>query len=187
MRFLRFPLVFLMAVLAFVALDIAVIRSLLREAPGSNQTLYLVPIDGATWLSFAALALGVLPMASLLVLNAMFQVPKIRRSGTVSAFWLGFEIFGWFSVFLFMVVSSFSPAAIQNYLTAVGRLVGSQLLGLMGDEPASWLINSVELAMTTLLLVLPELLLATAAGWLLGRAGARTVTVRFAGESSPLP
>ena len=85
MRFLRFPLVFLMAVLALVALDIAVIRSLLREAPGSNQTLYLVPIDGATWLSFAALALGVLPMASLLVLNAMFQVPKIRRSGTVSA------------------------------------------------------------------------------------------------------
>jgi hypothetical protein len=36
----------LAAILAVLALDLAVIRSLTRCQPGSNQWLYLVPIDG---------------------------------------------------------------------------------------------------------------------------------------------
>jgi len=176
-----------MAVVATLALDMAVMRSLFRCAPGSNQTLYLVPIDGITWLPFGTLALGVLPMASLLVLTAIFQLPKIRRAGRVSGYWLGFEIFGWFSVFLFMIIASFSPAAIQSYLIMIARLVLSPMLRLLGNEPAQRLTDGIEIVMATLVLVLPELLLATAAGWLLGRAGTGNVTVRVAGETSPPP
>ena len=68
MRRLRFSVVFLMMVSAVAALDMAVMRSLFRHATGTNQTLYLVPIDGTHSIPFATLALGVLPMASLLVL-----------------------------------------------------------------------------------------------------------------------
>ena len=69
----RFPLILLMAASAVLALDMAVIRSLNRPIPGSNGLLYLVPIDGTSWMPFSALAYGVLPMASLLVLVAASQ------------------------------------------------------------------------------------------------------------------
>lgn len=165
----RFPVAFLMVVSAILAVDLAVMRSLLRHHPGSNQMVFLVPIDGTTWIPFAALALGVLPMASLLVLTAAFQVPKVRRTRTVSGFWLGFEVAGWFSVFLYMISSSLSPGATQTYLFTAAAPVGPLFLQLMGNEPSTWLLDGVELAAATIVLVLPELLLALAAGWLLGR------------------
>ncbi len=45
MKRLRLSLVVLMGIVAIIALDIAVIQSLLRNDPGSNQTLYLVKIN----------------------------------------------------------------------------------------------------------------------------------------------
>ncbi len=187
MRRLRFSVAFLMVVSAIIALDMAVMRSLMRDAPGSNQTLYLVPIDGTTSIPFATLALGVLPMASLILLVAIFQMPKVWRTGTVAGFWLGFATFGSFSLFLFVIISSLSPAAIQNYLMMIEGPIVAPIYGSIGNEPAEWLVDGVDLAMGAILLVLPELLLATAGGWLLGRAGKGIVTVRIAREASPPP
>ncbi len=187
MRRLRFSVVFLMMISAVIALDMAVMRSLFRHATGSNQMVYLVPIDGTNSIPFATLALGVLPMASLLVLAAIFQVPKIRRTGTVSGFWLGFETFGWLAVFLFMVGASLSPAAVQKYLIMVAGPVLSPLFGFMGNESVQSLADGIELATATTLLVLPELLIAAAGGWLLGRAGTRIVSVQVTGEAAPSP
>jgi hypothetical protein len=187
MRRLRFSVVFLMMVSAVTALDIAVMRSLFRHATGSNQTLYLVPIDGTNSIPFATLALGVLPMASLLVLAVIFQVPKIRRTGTVSGFWLGFETFGWLAVFLFMAGASLSPGAVQTYLIMVAGPVLSPLFGFMGNESVQLLADGIELATATFLLVLPELLIAAAGGCLFGRAGTRIVSVQVTGEASSAP
>ncbi len=141
MRRLRFSVAFLMVVSAIIALDMAVMRSLMRDAPGSNQTLYLVPIDGTHWMDFAALSLGVLPMASLLLLVAIFQMPKVWRTGTVAGFWLGFATFGSFSLFLFVIISSLSPAAIQNYLMMIEGPIVAPIYGSIGNEPAEWLVE----------------------------------------------
>ncbi len=61
------------------------------------------------------------------------------------------------------------------------------MFGMMGNDPAQWLTDGIEIATATLFLVLPELLLATAGGWLLGRAGTGIVTVRIAREASLPP
>jgi hypothetical protein len=183
MKHLRFSVAFLMAVAAVIALDVAVMRSLFRDAPGSNQIQYLVPIDGTTWIPFGTLAIGVLPVAGLLLLVAIFQLPKIWRTGKVSSFWLGFAISGSLAMFVFMIVSSLSPGATQRYLVVVGGRLITPMASMMGNEPPQWLEYGIELALATTLLVLPELLVATLGGWLLARAGNRTIIVQ-SGEGS---
>jgi hypothetical protein len=186
MRHVRFSVGFLMVVAAVIALDIAVMRSLFRDAPGSNQTLYLVPIDGTTSMPFGTFALGVLPMASLLLLVAFFHLPTFWRTGYVSSFWLGFATSGALSVLLFMIISALSPAATHKYLVVVSARLITPMIGMMGDEPAQWLADGVELAMGTALLMLPEMLLAIAGAWLFARARQRTLNARAGGETSSL-
>jgi hypothetical protein len=186
MGHVRFSVGFLMVVTAVISLDVAVMRSLYGAAPGSNQTLYLVPIDGTTSIPFGTFALGVLPMASLLLLVALFHVPTIWRKGYVSSFWLGFATSGALSVLLFMIISSLSPAATQKYLVVVSARLITPMIGMMGDEPAQWLVDGVELVMGTALMVLPEMLIAIAGGWLFARAGQRTVIGRAGCENLSL-
>ena len=180
MTHLRFSVALLMAVAAVIALDVAVMRSLFRDAPGSNQIQYLVPIDGTTWIPFGTLAIGVLPVAGLLLLVAIFQLPKIWRTGKVSSFWLGFAISGSLAMFVFMIVSSCCrqapPSGIWSWLVVCRPI--TPMAGMMGNEPPQWLEYGIELALATTLLVLPELLVATLGGWLLARAGNRTIIVQ---------
>jgi hypothetical protein len=100
-------------------------------------------------------------------------------------FWLGFEMAGWFAVFVFMISSSLSPAATQGYLNAVGVLVGPALARLVDDKSSPSLMDGIEFAIVAFLLVVPELLFAGAGGWLLDRTAAGTIAVRAARE--PLP
>ena len=57
----------------------------------------------------------------------------------------------------------------------------------MGNESVQSLADGIELATATSLLVLPELLIAAAGGWLLGRAETRIVSVQVTGEAAPSP
>jgi hypothetical protein len=171
-----FSILNLSIVLAVLALDMAVLRSLLRAQPGSTNThLYLVPIDGTHALLFATFALGVLPMASLLVPATIFQAMSTRRSGTASARSVGFTTFGWLSVFLFMSVASLSPPGIQNYLLAFSEVYSPAINAVIGDNPASWLVETIEAVFVVAVFLLPELLLAFFGTWLIGRSGDRAV------------
>ena len=186
MKRLRISVVFLMMVSAVITLDMAVMRSLFRRATGSSQTLYLVPIDGTHSIPFATLARRPAhgePACA----RRYSEVPKIRRTGTVSGFWLGFETFGWLAVFLFMAGASLSPAAVQKYLIMVAGPVLSPLFGSMGNELLQSLADGIEFATATTLLVLPELLIAAAGGWLFGRAGTGIASVQMSGEASSSP
>jgi hypothetical protein len=170
---LRCSIVQMAALLAVLALDMAVIRSLARTIPGSNQLLYLIPIDGTHWLPFLTLALGVLPMASVLVLATTSHVLAFRRGGTVSAYWIGFMAFGWLSVSLFVAVAALSPPAVQGYLIWVGERIGPAIVAVLGDDQPEWLFTAIESILCVVEFALPELSIALAGGWWIGRSGGR--------------
>jgi hypothetical protein len=162
--------------LAILALDMAVLRSLLRAQPGSTNThLYLVPIDATHSLLFATFALGVLPMASLLVPATIAQAMSTRRSGVASACSVGFTTFGWLSVFLFMSVASLSPPGIQSYLLAISGVFSPAIHAVIGDNPASWLVEAIEYVFVVAVFFLPELAFALFGRWLIGRSGDHAV------------
>lgn len=52
---------------------------------------------------FSAITLAILPTTSLLLI----ALTRLRRGGVISSFWVGFEIFGWLSVMVFVVVACF--------------------------------------------------------------------------------
>ncbi len=172
MRRLRFSMIHLMAVLAVLALDMAVIRSLNRYIPGSNGLLYLVPIDGIKWIPFATFALGVLPMASLLVLVTISQLMAIRGTGDVSPSCFGFLAFGCLSIFLFMCGASLSPPALQDCLLRITGVINPAILAVNGNKP-TWLLERIYEALDILIFTLPELAIAMGGGWLTGRWGSR--------------
>ena len=172
MRNLRFSILNLSIVLAVFALDLAVIRSLTRSQPGSTNThLYLVPIDATHSMMFASFALGVLPMTSLLVPATIRQGIRIRRTGTASAPWIGFTTFGWLAVFAFMSLAALSPPAIQSYLLGISEALSPVEQAIIGANPASWLLDAIEWLLCIVAFLLPELAVALAGGWLIGRSG----------------
>jgi hypothetical protein len=174
MRRWRCSIGFLAAVLAVLALDLAVIKSLARGTDSNPiQWLYLVPIGVGRAVTFLGLALGVLPMASVLVLATTSQVLTIRRGGTISAFGFGFLAFGWLSVFLYMAIAALSPPAIDHYIQWCGGLVGPAVIRIIGDNPPEWLLGTLEISLVVIDLLLPEFLVALAGGWLVGRSGGR--------------
>jgi hypothetical protein len=178
---LRCSLGLLAAIVAVLALDLAVIRSLTRtSAPGSNQWLYMVPVDGTHWLSFVGIALGVLPMATVLVPLTISHAWTIRRGSPVSTFWFGFVAFGWLSVFLFMVIADLSPPAIHGYLGWSGSLISPAITVFLGDSPPELLLQSMELILVFVDFGLPEVVIALLGGWLVARSGSRIQVVRSA-------
>jgi hypothetical protein len=192
MKRLQCSIGLLAAILAVLALDLAVIRSLTRCQPGSSNTwLYLVPIDGTRWVTFLTFSVGVLPMASVLVLATISHALTIRRGGTVSTRWIGFVAFGWLSVFLFMVVAALSPPAIDEYLFRSGNLIAPAVIAALGESPPDWLVDVLEVIHCVVVLTLPEVLIAMAGAWLIGRSGGRVgvegrapgATVRYPGRS----
>ncbi len=174
MRSIRFSIGALAMLVVVLALDLAVIRSLVRpSSPGSNQMLYLVPITSTSTLAFLAFALGVLPMASVLVPATLSQAWTIRRRGTVSPFGFGFVAFGWVAVFLFMAIAAVSPPAINEYFSWSASRLGPAVAAVIGNDGPSWLETTFEVTVILVDLTLPELLIALAGGWLVGRSGGR--------------
>lgn len=184
----RFSTLNLSIVLALLALDMAVLRSLLRTQPGSTNThLYLVPIDGTHSLLFATFALGVLPMASLLVPATIFQAMSTRRSGAASARSVGFTAFGWLSVFFFMSVASLSPSGVQSYLLAVSKVFSPAISAVIGDNPASWLVEVTEYLIVVAVFLLPELVFAFFGRWLIDRPPGRDPERSMCETGGPAP
>ncbi len=173
---------------AVLALDLAVVRSLTRTYPGSNQWLYLLPTGVGRSVTFLGFALGVLPLESVLVLATMSQVLTIRRRGTISALGFGFVAFGWLSVFFYMAIAALSPPAIERYYEWTGSLIGPAVLSIIGNNPPDWLLGTLEILLIVINLGLPEFLIALAGGWLIGRSGDRIgIERRSAGATVPDP
>jgi hypothetical protein len=179
MRRLQCSLGLLAAILAVLALDLAVIRSLTRtNAPGSNQWLYMVPVDGTHYLSFVGFALGVLPMTTVLVPVTLSHAWTIRRGGAVSTFWFGFVAFGWLSVFLFMAISALSPPAMYGYCEWTGKLISPVAMVIIGNSPPERLVMALDVSLVAVDYVLPELAMALLGGWLIRRSGIRVQVER---------
>jgi len=174
MRRLRCSLGLLAVITAVLALDMAVVRSLARtNPPGSNQLLYMVPVDGTHSLAFVGLTLGVLPMTTVLVPATVSHAWTIRRGGTVSTYWFGFVAFGWLSVFLFMAISALSPPAMYGYVEWTASLISPAITVVIGDSPPNWLAEAMELILVAVDYMLPELAMALVGGWLVARSGGR--------------
>jgi len=177
MRRTQVPLAYLSITLAVLALDMAILRNLTRSVAGSNQTPYLVPIDPTHSMSFCCFALGVLPMASLLIPITIAQAWRIRLMGSSPAPWLGFVMFGWLSMFAFMALGALSPPAVQTYLLGIGGTVGPAILAILGDGQPNWVYNAVESVLGVVAFGLPQILTALLGARLVGRPSRRVSIV----------
>ena len=177
MQRLRIPIVGLVAIVAVIALDLAVLRALFRgpDSMSSNYG-YLVPIDSTHALPFATLALGVLPMSSILVIAAILQLIRISRTNTISRFWIGFEVFGWLAILLFMSLSALSPAAVQRFLLITASPFQPVFDAIIARQPPEWVFDGIELTHAVVFFLLPELLLALVGGWRVGKLPFSTVS-----------
>jgi hypothetical protein len=159
----------LLVVAAVLAVDCAVIRSLLRVTPGSNQIAYLVPVDATHSITALCLALGVLPMGTLLVPATVAELLAFRRGREARS---SFVAFGWLVVAAYVTIAALSPPAIGRYINAVGELLqpalAPPLIALFGPkldrlgrwgEGAEFFIEAIEAIPALVGLFGPELLL----------------------------
>jgi hypothetical protein len=121
-------------------------------------------------------ATGAMPVASLLILVGCLSVPRVLRSGELSSFVIGFEAFGWTSVFAFITCYSIATKTIMGGAEAIAAMGRPVVIAYLEDTP-DWLGLFVELGFATILFSLPQLLFALLGGSLARRAG---VTARFA-------
>lgn len=160
MNRLRFSLGYLAAVAAVLAIDMGIVRSLTRVVPGSNQLQYLIPIDATHAMSFLTPALGVLPLASVLVLMTVSQLLTLRRGGVVSASRAGFVGCGWLVLCLYMTIAALAPSAVNAYVVSVGERIAPVLMPLLGPAPSDGSVAAVEGMLCVAGLGLPQLLIA---------------------------
>jgi hypothetical protein len=172
MRRIQLSMKQLSVVAAVLAVDFAVIRSLLRVTPGSNQIAYFVMIDPTHSITVLALALGILPMGTLLVPVTVAELLAIRRGNAATSRHSGFVACGWLVVAAYVTLAALSPPAIGRYIGAVGQLLGPiltpPLIALFGpnlDRLEAWpvggtiLIEALEATPALVGLFVPELIL----------------------------
>ncbi len=87
----RFSIFLLMAIVFFVATDIAIGRSL-WDSPDP----------------YVEIAVTTLPMINLLLLS----LPKLRRSDSSRLYWMGFQIVGWLGVILVTLLCWFAVRSV---------------------------------------------------------------------------
>ena len=153
----RFPIAGLMAAVAAVAINLAVIRSFDETKTDSLPHLFF--------------ACGVMPMASVLFLVALFSAPNLMRGGRFSPFVLGFEAFGSVAVFAFVTVYSIAPSAPLVFAEWIGTWTRPVLEPLFRGSPG-WVQLSLELACGAVLFSLPQVFIALLGGSLARKAGA---------------
>jgi hypothetical protein len=162
----------LIIIAAVLAVDCALIRSLLRVTPGSNQIAYLVVIDPTHAITVLGLALGVLPMGTLLVPATIAELFAIRRGNATTSGRSGFVACGWLVVAAYVTLAALSPPAIGRYIGEVGQLLGPilnpPLIALFGpnlEQLEAWpvggaiLIEAFEATPALVGLFVPELIL----------------------------
>ena len=114
----------LIIIAAVLAVDCAVIRSLLRVTPGSNQIAYFVMVDPTHSITVLRLALGVLPMGTLLVPASVAELLAIRRGNAATSPPSGLVACGWLVVAVLRHLAALSPPAVGRYIGAVGQFLG---------------------------------------------------------------
>ena len=161
MKSASFPIAGLMAVVAAIAVNLAVIRSF-------DQT----KTDSLPHLFFAC---GVMPMASILFLVALFSIPSLLNRGRPSSFALGFEAFGWVAVFAFVTIYSIAPSALMAFTEWTGQWTRPVLVPLFEGSPG-WVQLSADLGCGAVLFSVPEAVIALFGGWLIRKL---RITIRF--------
>jgi hypothetical protein len=150
-----------MAVVAAIAVNLAVMRSLDWNAPNTLPHLFF--------------ACGVMPMGSLLAIIAMTFLPRAPNGQRLSSFVFGFETLGWISILAFVALYSLTPSAILAVTEKVGAYT-RPILGPLFEGSPGWAAAAGELGFGTVLFSLPELVIALLGGWLARKVG---VTARI--------
>jgi cobalamin synthase len=153
----RFPIAGLMAAVAAVAVNLAVMRSFDDSEADPLPHLFF--------------ACGVIPMASVLIVLALFSAPNVARGGRLSPYVFGFEGLGWVAVGAFIAFYSIA----RSTLLATTESTGARISALFEGLP-SWVQSSLALGIATVWCSLPQLTVAMFGGWLARRLG---ITVRF--------
>jgi hypothetical protein len=104
-------------------------------------------------------SLGILPMASLLVIGLLLMIRELWRRGECRPFLAGFEAFGAAAVTLYLAWYALAPESLGNCVEVV--------LSFLDAEAPEW----AYLSGLTVTLSGPELLIASAGGWLTSRLG----------------
>ena len=163
MKQARFPIAGLMAAVAAVAINLAVWRSIdLSDSNGGGLPTFFF-------------ACGAMPMASLLMLVALFALPKLVRGDRASSFVVGFEALGWALVFAFITCYSVAPWVLLAYAALIGTYTRPVFERYFVDTP-SWIGMCLELGACVVIFAVPQLLIALIGGWLNRKLG---LTVRF--------
>lgn len=161
MKPLRFPISGLMAAVAAVALNFAVIRWFDENSP-----------NGLPYLFFAC---GVMPMASFLILAAVFSAPRLLRGDRLPSFVLGFEGVGWVMVFAFITWCSLAPTRLMGAVELIAVHIRPDFSGYLVDSPR-WVAIGLELGFGIVIFSLPQLIVALIGGLLARKLG---LTCRF--------
>ncbi len=183
MGWLRVSLSSLMAAVVVIAGDAAIIRALYRSQGTGIPALFQAR---------ALLVLGILPLASLLILMALVVVPKLIRTGSRSAFFWGFEVGGWAALVGFVLLSALFPAQVGAYLELgmepFRRIIVwfvSQTPSFFGGMP-TWIDFLLEeffdCGPVALVFGVPQFGVALLGGWLARRVG---ISIRIETRQSP--
>jgi hypothetical protein len=169
MKRFRVPLVGLMAVVAALAINLALVRA-----------YGIYGVEEAT----VCFLCGVLPMASLLILAAALEVPTLVRGGPLPPFLLGFEVLGWAMALAFITWYSLAPSLLL-------KLAEYLLLHAWPDfdvhvrKLPKWCESPVAYAAGGIIFLPPQLLIALLGGWLNRKLGFTIRLDRLPNAGSP--
>ena len=180
----RIPLSSLMLAVAIVGVDVALLRALRRS-------WLTVEVDGvsADNIDPIALALGVLPLGSILVYLAWTRLTQLFRHGGEATFFAGFQVFGWTAVSLCLAALTLDHGRVMDMLEASYRPVEPLDMAVdryLSKAPSVQSLGGLVIGdgYVATVLGLPQLLFALLGGWLLRRAG---IVVRVERRPSPAP
>ena len=118
---------------------------------------------------------GVVPMASLLILVALFSIPNLVRGARCSPFVFGFEVLGWAAVFAVITCFSVGSPILMAYLELISSYARPIFIRYLVGSPG-WVAELFELGAIFVIFSLPQLLVALLGGWVNHKFG---FTLRF--------
>lgn len=144
MKPLRVSIAWIMAIIANLAIDFAVIRCLDETNPVIGKLILI----------------GSIPMASILVLGLPSLIRGITRRGRRHPFLVGFEAVGWTVLLLYTGGAILFPKSVATAIDSAGELL-IRPTGL--ENHPAW--RSFVLCLAVLMLLLPQLVVALVVGW----------------------
>jgi hypothetical protein len=167
MRHLRISIGGMMIAVLLVAANCAVIQ----------ETVNRVETAEVFNPSLALAALGIPPMASLLVCSLIFALRGLWKCGESHPFFVGFEMIGMVALVAFVVLTNWFMDPVWGSL---GHIKGI-FMNVMSAEAAETPALCVDLTV----FLLPQLFLAALGGWLLQRLGVKLVIEGFHNTDVP--